>query len=291
MKLTAIYSLFLFTAAYAVPASESTPPHILACGSIAACKTKGQKVWDLVQSATTDTPDTDTKYKASYQTLEKKSTIETVFNVGKRVKTIMKSPGINVDVSKKLNHVLIKGKGDSGAVAYEHLFDKGLIVAVNIFKAEDPVAKEAQVNWDVVAFEQYKELLPQNVKDLKYVMNFEIKPDDTKNVLKEVYVAAGKEADVTKDDTDWEMWTHDAHADAFLGLLGTDNGNGAGFLLVDYAATLGKKKIAGILTRRQEGQWSIVVEYTAGAEISSDSTSFLVEQKNALSGFMANLFA
>jgi hypothetical protein len=143
----------------------------------------------------------------------------------------------------------------------------------------------------VVAFEQYKEVLPGNVKDLKYVMNFEIKPDETKNVLKEVYVAAGKEADVTKEDTDWETWTHAANADAFLGLLGTDNGNGAGYLLVDYAATLGKKNIAGIHTKRQEGQWSIVVEYTAGGEVSSDSTSFLVEQKNALSGFMANFFA
>jgi hypothetical protein len=285
MKLTAIYSLFLFTAAYAVPASECTPQNNLAaCGSIAACKPKGQKVWDLVQNAKADTPGTDTKYKASYEKLEEKSSVDTVFNAGKRVKTLMKALGVTV--SKKLQKVLIKGKGDSGAVAYEHLFDKGLIVAVNIFKAEDPVPTKDQVNWDVVAFEQYKELLPGNVKDLKYVMNFEIKPDETKNVLKEVYVAAGKEADVTKEDTDWETWTHAANADAFLGLLGTDNGNGAGYLLVDYAATLGKKNIAGIHTRRQGREWSIVVEYTAGGEASSDSTSFLVEQKNALSGFI-----
>ena len=266
MRLTPIYPLLaLLTFAYALPA-PGTDAHAAPvtranaeCNSIATCKVKGQKVWGLVTAATTDTAGTTAKYTASYKSLEVPSTVGTVFNAGKRVKTIMKA--IGVTLTGNLKGIEIKGK-TAGHAAYEHYFSSNAIFAINNFKAEDPVEAAQQVNWNVVAFEEYKNSGGKPT-DLKYVMRFEISNAGTKAVLEEVYKSAGKEADIKENDTkEWQSWTHSGNGDSFLGLLGTPNGNGPGYILSDYAATLGQKSIHAIHTGRVEGQWSMVVEYT-----------------------------
>jgi hypothetical protein len=265
MRLTPIYPLLtLLTFAYALPA-PGTDVHAAPvtrapeCNSVATCKVKGQKVWDLLTAATTDTAGISAKYEESYKSLEVASTVGTVFNAGKRVKTIMKALGVTLPSS--LKGIEIKGK-TAGQSAYENYFSSNAIFAINNFKAQDPVETAKQVNWNVVAFEQFKNAGGKPT-DLKYVMRFEISNAGTKAVLEEVYKSAGKEADITAEDTqEWQSWTHSGNGDSFLGLLGTPNGNGAGYILSDYAATLGQKSIQAIHTGRQEGQWSMVVEYT-----------------------------
>jgi hypothetical protein len=267
MRLTPIYPLLaLLTFAYALPA-PGTDAHAAPvtrapapeCNSIATCKVKGQKVWGLVTAATTDTAGTTTKYTESYKSLEVHGTTGTAFNAGKRIKTIMTA--LHVTLTGNLKTIDIKGKSE-GQSAYENYFSSNAIFAINNFKAQDPVETAKQVNWNVVAFEQFKNS-GGNPTALKYVMRFDISNKGTIAVLEEAYKGAGKEADAKAENTaQWQSWTHAANGDSFLGLLGTPNGNGPGYILSDYAHTLGKKTIQAIHTGRVEGQWSMVVEFS-----------------------------
>ncbi|KAJ7637764.1 hypothetical protein B0H17DRAFT_1149400 [Mycena rosella] len=66
------------------------------------------------------------------------------------------------------------------------------------------------------------------------------------------------------DDVDWTSWdvNNAAEKDVVLALLGTDNGKGSGYILVDYNGILQGKMIIAIHTRRQEGNWGMVTEYS-----------------------------
>lgn len=157
---------------------------------------------------------------------------------------------------------LIPGK-TQGNVAFENVYAPGVIVAVNNFKTEDPVAAANQVAWNVVAFEQYKEFKGTDAPtDLQFVMRFHIDNDVTIAVLADVYNSHELAAQAALDDIEWTRWAADDQCgmDVILSLLGTDNGKGAAFILIDYKTTLGKNIVA-IYTRRQEGQWAMVVEY------------------------------
>jgi hypothetical protein len=227
------------------------------CDTIADCKVKGQTIWSSIASATTDKAGISAKYAKFYKALEDPSTINTQFNVGKSIKDLL--GGVGLKLPANVNKVEIKGKSSTGAAAYENVYSDKLIAALNNFKAEDPVASADQVNWNVIAFEQYKE--KQTAASLTYVLRYNIDNKATSAVITEVYKAAGKGDDTTKDDTDWVTWTHSDHADYILALLGTTNGSGAGFILTDYAETLGRKTIASIHTRRYEKAWAMVVQY------------------------------
>ncbi|KAJ7110872.1 hypothetical protein C8R44DRAFT_933767 [Mycena epipterygia] len=154
-------------------------------------------------------------------------------------------------------------------VAYEFAFAPGAIVAVQSFTDEDPVTdKTKQVPWNVIAMELYKTYKGSAPPtDLKYIARFHIVNDVTVDALKEVYTASGKQADISKQDTDWVAWDpNDAcGGTAVPTLLGTDNGAGAGFLLVDYMGTL-KKKIKFIHTRHSDGQWGMVIEVMGSSD-------------------------
>jgi hypothetical protein len=93
-------------------------------------------------------------------------------------------------------------------------------------------------------------------------------------VITEVYKAAGMGGDTTKDSTNWVTWTHANHPDYILALLGTTNGSGAGYILTDFAGTLGRKTIASIHTRRYDKAWAMVVQYQARSVTGSFLTSF-----------------
>lgn len=244
MRITAIYPfLLLLASAYASPTPKPD------CNSIATCKDKGEKVWKLVQEASADTPGLSDKYEL-YKAYKKFDTVDTLTNyLGKGIKALMKG---FTDLPDQLKKTTITGK-TQGTDAYEHFYASGTIVANNNFRQEDPVGA---VNWNVIAFEGYKEAGFQP-SDLKYVLRFEISNAGTKAVIEEVYKDAKKDV----AGSEWEKWTYTANQNEFLGLLGTPNGNGPGYILTDYAATL-KKKIAGIHTKKVDREWSMVVEYT-----------------------------
>jgi len=134
---------------------------------------------------------------------------------------------------------------------------------VNNFKAQDPVAAANQVAWNVVAFEQYKEFKGADAPtDLRFIMRFHIDNPVTNAVLSDVYNTHQMATQAGQDDIEWTRWAADdaCGLDVILSLLGTDNGKGAAFILIDYKATLGKSIVA-VYTRRQEAQWAMVVEY------------------------------
>jgi hypothetical protein len=270
MRLTAICPILLLTFAYA--------PNAVVCaqcdGTIAKCKEKGQEIWGKIASAKGDTDGISAKYAKYYQDLAAASQIDTAFNTGKRVKDLM--AGVDLKVPARLTSVTIKGHSGSGAVAYENIYSEKLIAAINNFREEDPVEKENQVNWNVVAFEQYKKVATP--ASLTYVLRYNIVNTATNAVATAIYKAVGKEGDTTKDSTDWVMWTYAENADYILALLGTPNGSGAGYILIDYAETLNKKSIAAIYTRKFEGNWAMVVQFKAESTSESFLTSFLYTQ-------------
>jgi hypothetical protein len=252
MRLIAISPILLLTLAYAPNTVVRAE-----CDTIATCKVKGQSIWNSIASATTDKPGISAQYAKYYKALEHSSSIGTQFNVGRSIKDLM--AGVGLKLPANVNKVEIKGKSGTGAAAYENIYSDELIAAINNFKAEDPVDPAHQVNWNVIAFEQYKE--KQKAASLTYVLRYNIDNKATSAVITEVYKAAGKGGEVTKDDTNWVTWTHSDHPDYILALLGTTNGSGAGFILTDYAGTLGRKTIASIHTRRYEKAWAMVVQY------------------------------
>jgi hypothetical protein len=135
---------------------------------------------------------------------------------------------------------------------------------VNNFREQDTVAKAAQVGWNVVAFEQYKESKgSDSPTDLQFIMRFHIDNKVTNAVLKDAYTSHGMTDLAGQDDIEWTRWAADDEKcgkDVVLTLLGTDNGKGAAFILIDYKKTL-NKKIVAVNTRRQEGEWAMVIEY------------------------------
>ncbi|KAJ7218580.1 hypothetical protein GGX14DRAFT_390347 [Mycena pura] len=81
---------------------------------------------------------------------------------------------------------------------------------------KDTVPKAGQVGWNVVAFEQYK------------VLN--------------VYNTHGLGDQATQDDIEWTRWAVDdveyVGKAVVMALLGTDNGKGAAFILIDYKTSV-----------------------------------------------------
>ncbi|KAJ7464290.1 hypothetical protein B0H11DRAFT_2198100 [Mycena galericulata] len=261
--------------AFAVAArasASSLPP----CQDTASCKVRGQDLWDKVTAATADkdAAQTTAKYQASYQQLSQPQSIPTASGLGRQIFSLfarLKNSGVRLpplqapllaNMPATITQQIIPGKSE-GSVAFENVYAPGVIVGVNNFRAEDPVAAANQVGWNVVACEQYKEFKGTAAPtDLQFIMRFHIDNSVTIAVLNDVYTTHQMAAQAAQDDIEWTKWAadDDCGMDVILSLLGTDNGKGAAFILIDYKATLGKNIVA-IYTRRQEGQWAMVVEY------------------------------
>ncbi|KAJ7828612.1 hypothetical protein B0H13DRAFT_1917007 [Mycena leptocephala] len=200
------------------------------CFDAPSCKQKGTGIWALITAATTDKSPalTTAKFQASY--------------VGGFTTT-----------SQQEN------------TPYQILFARGLIVATYSDRMADPVPTANQVPWDVVAMELYKGYRgPDGPSDLKFVLRYHITNVITIGILEELYTASQMASAISADDSEWIRWdANDGACDtnAVLTLLGTDNGTGSGFILVDYAATIGGKRIVNIYTRRLNSVWHMATEY------------------------------
>ncbi|KAJ6474568.1 hypothetical protein DFH09DRAFT_1472359 [Mycena vulgaris] len=242
------------------------------------CLQKGRAIWDRILTAKADTPRATTtdKYLASYPPyFTGKYDITTKpdpedYDLGNQIMSALNRETLD---GAELKNPLFPGlpatlkERDTGDIgAYELVFAPGLIVAVASFKSQDPVKPaSAQVNWDVIAMELYKEYRDKaGPKDLKYVLRFHVLNPVTRAVLEKLYRDAKMEKQIYQDDTDWVKWDPTksrAGLDAVCMLLGTDNGSGAGYILVDYKVTVGRSGIAAIHTRRSDGQWAMAIEY------------------------------
>ncbi|KAJ6572812.1 hypothetical protein DFH09DRAFT_1460819 [Mycena vulgaris] len=233
----------------------------------ASAKLKGEQIWAQIAAATADKSPalTTDKFRASYSA---------IFTVADEIPTNVRG-GEGMDIASLFNTVTVGGPDlpkplfsalpdtlhrveNEGTVAYELIFTPGVIVASYSFKEDDPIRpRTAQVNWDVIAMELYKDFKGvDGPTDLRFVMRLHIVNPVTIGVLEELYANSQMSAQASANDIEWTQW--DANdgkcgTDAVLTLLGTDNGSGAGFMLIDYHATLGGKRIINVYTRRQNG--------------------------------------
>ncbi|KAJ7828601.1 hypothetical protein B0H13DRAFT_1916997 [Mycena leptocephala] len=240
------------------------------CFDAPSCKQKGTGIWALITAATTDKSPalTTAKFQASY--------------VGGFTTTSVNrdvTGGLGNSITSVLNRVAISGAPSASPLfpnldpvlqqqentPYQILFARGLIVATYSDRMADPVPTANQVPWDVVAMELYKGYRgPDGPSDLKFVLRYHITNVITIGILEELYTASQMASAISADDSEWIRWdANDGACDtnAVLTLLGTDNGTGSGFILVDYAATIGGKRIVNIYTRRLNSVWHMATEY------------------------------
>ncbi|KAJ7204183.1 hypothetical protein GGX14DRAFT_647773 [Mycena pura] len=249
------------------------------CTDTVSCAEKGKELFTKTTAATADTPSAKTGdlYAASYAPHATPTTLNTQTGVGRQIFALftkLRNSGVRLPPLQKpllaesalqqQVEVSIPGK-TAGQFAFDNAYAPGVIVGLNNFREEDSVAQGSQVGWNVVAFEQYKAFRGASPpSDLRFVMRFHIDNAVTIQVLKDVYNTHGLSDQATQDDTEWTRWAVDDENcgnDVVMALLGTDNGKGAAFLLIDYKTSVGNKNIVAIYTRRQEGLWAFVVEY------------------------------
>ncbi|KAF8143744.1 hypothetical protein K438DRAFT_1783445 [Mycena galopus ATCC 62051] len=234
---------------------------------------KGAEIWAKIGAATADTSPTLTtdKFLASYKDY---------FTVSEEMSTTVKGRGMEIlsvfntvkeNGQVNLAHPLwadppptMLKRATRSLFTYELAFAPGVIVAVTSHRARDSIPPAQQVPWDVIAIELYKEFKGQGnpPTDLRFVMQFHINNALTKSVLQQLYT--NSQMDLQAPDTEWTKWDPYAGScemTAVLALLGTDNGVGSGYALVDYHTTLGAKVIVGVYTRRQSTWWNMVFEY------------------------------
>ncbi|KAJ7034267.1 hypothetical protein C8F04DRAFT_1102100 [Mycena alexandri] len=242
----------------------------------ASAKVKGEQIWALIGATTADKDPslTTAKFLAGYAgarpvfTISQDLSTNVKGGLGNEIWSVFNKQTENgVDLEHPLLPALattLRRRTARTPLTYDLVFAPGVIVSAIAFKKRDPVPEAEQVNWNVIAMELYREYKGGDVSDLKYVLQLHIDNDVTQAALVELYTNSRMATDATARNTDWTRW--DANdggcgTNAVLTLLGTDNGSGSGFLLVDYRATLSGRDIGYMYTRRQSSWWDMVVEY------------------------------
>ncbi|KAJ7218582.1 hypothetical protein GGX14DRAFT_595315 [Mycena pura] len=198
------------------------------CLDTASCAGKGKELFDK----------TGALYAASYAARATSTALNTQTGVGRQIFALfaklrntgvrlppLKSPLLPDSALQPLVDATIHGK-DEGHVAFENAYAPGVFAAVHNYREQDTVSKAGQV------------------------LN--------------VYNTHGLGDQAAQDDIEWTRWAVDdveCGKAVVMALLGTDNGKGAAFILIDYKTSVGNKHVVAIYTRRQEGSWALVVGY------------------------------
>jgi len=142
-------------------------------------------------------------------------------------------------------------KFNSVAIAYENYYDakNGVIVAASNFQKADKnikPGKTAKITLSSLFYYTYQaaaEREKTDVKNLKYMVRWEIKSTQTGPILTEIH--KGEPAGT------WLVWTPQRTPNTFLQLLGSDNGRSVAFMLADFSQAFGEKTICAVLTNAQ----------------------------------------
>ncbi|KAL8786993.1 MAG: hypothetical protein Q9195_007971 [Heterodermia aff. obscurata] len=135
----------------------------------------------------------------------------------------------------------------------------GIIIGDINDRRNDRVPKEEQLNWSDIVFYNYKALIAEensrrakqalplstySVKDIKYIFRHFIYNAKTRAAIAESYSSLGLDRNTMQT---WK-YTDLATRNGFLALLGTPNGQGAAYMLIQHGAELGFKYIESITT-------------------------------------------
>jgi hypothetical protein len=165
-------------------------------------------------------------------------------------------------------------------VAYLNYYnpEHGVVVAHYNYGAVDTNPEDKRVGWSELAWQQYKQVTDKHhkgdVKNLRYIVRKNIANDETLYVLlqasilvlkkkyESVYATQnieGKPKDLALETATITRATHPQLIDA---ILGTDNGQGAAFILKDHASAIGKYNINTVYIDRSGGQNNLILEIT-----------------------------
>ncbi|TGO51473.1 hypothetical protein BOTNAR_0355g00140 [Botryotinia narcissicola] len=134
--------------------------------------------------------------------------------------------------------------------------DEGIIVVDDVEAANDNLASSdpKRLQSSSITYQTWSRIAGPSGKigGLKMVVQQNVKNLGTRKMIRDAYTSRG--LDFKKDTGDWTIDPKDdARQQAFLALLGSDNGRPTGYMLTDFHNSLGDKKVTRILTYQFEG--------------------------------------
>ncbi|KAJ7775769.1 hypothetical protein DFH07DRAFT_767170 [Mycena maculata] len=230
------------------------------------CLDNGNKVLKEIAG---DTADLSSDYDKLYRPFTRQSKLTTTTGVGKTIKNL-----VGINLSPDLEIMKVGRTEDEDDVAYENYFDvaHGLIVGASNYndiffniptsKHPDPDLPEMtsanSLHWAQFVGEQYKSLRG-SLADLQHILRFDIDNKVTQGIIKQALTVDPPLPVQGK----WTVITPTGPTeDLFTALLGTNNGQGAGFMLKDYKSTMRGKTIQAIRVQSDGRDYHMIIDYS-----------------------------
>ncbi|KAJ6628095.1 hypothetical protein B0H10DRAFT_1991526 [Mycena sp. CBHHK59/15] len=176
---------------------------------------------------------------------------------------------LNTEISNQFVGITIGREGQE--IAYKNYFDvpNGIIVAAENFndkffyisdkpmsnKANPVKTKDNSLQWNNIVAEQYKSL-GGSLADLRHILRFEISNDDTTTIIDQAIKMAALQV-----VNEWTVVKEGGPGDdMFKALLGTNNGQGAGYMLKDYRTSMAEKAIQAIRVKVHD-EYAMIIDY------------------------------
>ncbi|KAK0099637.1 hypothetical protein ONS95_013467 [Cadophora gregata] len=218
------------------------------------CQARGRKVYDILQAARTDpgrtTVATDKQggdgLMAAYDIVTSPDTLTVPVSLMDEFDAIGYSPF-------NYRKVQVKIKNSRQDPMFDNLFNarEGVIFAIDNqgWRGGD----QRQLKWSEAAFQSYSQMARDQgmpLDRLGRIYRYNVANDEAVPIVEEAYDIRGSNL----YGGYWEKWTYAENPEAFLALLGTENGAGVGYLLSDHAAAFGKMNVEAIYTM-YKGEW------------------------------------
>ncbi|KAJ7775762.1 hypothetical protein DFH07DRAFT_767164 [Mycena maculata] len=235
------------------------------------CLDNGKKILKAIADSPGDTADLTIDYNKLYHPFTVPSKLDTASGDGK---TIQKLVGITLSPEldvMKVGRSLPKSDRD---IAYQNYFDakNGLIVGAYNFNKRffdipgesppgsdlPPMTPQTSLHWSQFVGEQYKSSQGSLAK-LRYILRLDIENTVTHEIIDRA-VSASPPLPVQGE---WTVVDRTGQTELFTALLGTDNGQGAGYMLKDYKSTMRGKEIQAIRVQNHRSTYHMIIDYSS----------------------------
>lgn len=138
------------------------------------------------------------------------------------------------------------------AYIYDEKKQEGVIIAENNSRERGAV-----LTWSEAAFQEYNVKVSHRVlENLKYIYQLYIINSSTKDFITEA-IDRGDGREVNVEDEEWHVFR--PGSDSFTALLGSENGRGAGYMINDHLAEMGRKRVSEIHVSSRPWLMKIVI--------------------------------
>lgn len=169
------------------------------------------------------------------------------------IQPLLKEDGIT---SKKGDWLFSHIKDCKSEYQHRYTYDKekqeGVIIVIDIERELSAV-----LPWSEVVFQEYDMKFKNRViRNLKYIYQVFILNEDTQDIIQKALDSGdGKETNVGSDK--WQVFK--PGSESFTALLGCENGRGAGHLVNDHFAEMGRKQVSEIHASMEVKSMKIVL--------------------------------